>query len=523
MKKPLGIAALVLILLIGAGAFVGYRLLVGGVGGLDDWVVRRVVGIAEVYLVPNVEFDSFAYDKGAVTLRGVRLIAPDGTAVVEAEALRVAFAGIPTPASGVVIESVELDGASLHLIRAGAGGFKGLIPFVKRENVRRQDQVQEDMRLGTAFQIRHIVLKDCSVVYDEGEGQPPMQLGGIELDMNVEPDPDAANDRVYTIKTELDRVPILSLAVNGRLNLDALALDLDALTLKADLAEEQAVAALPPQIQALLREHEVSGRIELDATGEIPLGAPLDSSLSASAALHGFNVATGDYRLPIDSGLVKVDYSSRIANLGTAQLQLCQGVVDAGGSQINLTGAATKAGVRWSVSGFHLRDLLRANTTDGSQPPKIAGVVASSGTADVASATPLSVSGSGELTVREGRLVNLPLISGLARAMNVLGKITGAPKFNDKADAAFTLTDTGVEVESLSAETEILAAHGNGTIGYDGTLDLLLNAGPMEKLQNAAGIIGDIVGAVTDQVVKYDVEGTVGAPTISVRPLGIGG
>jgi hypothetical protein len=259
----------------------------------------------------------------------------------------------------------------------------------------------------------------------------------------------------------------------------------------------------------------------VNVSGQASLRSPLDASLSIDAMLDGLNFAAGEYHIPIDSGTVKVDYTHRTALLSTAQVQTCQGVVDVGGSQINLNDATTRAGIQWTVSGFQLSDLMRAQTEG--DPPKVAGVVASSGKADVASVSPLSLSGSGDLTVREGRLVNLPVISGLARAMNLLAKISGTPKFHDTADATFKLTDTGVEVEKLNVETDILAARGDGTIGYDGTLDLLLNAGPLEKVQDAAGIVGDIVGAVTDQLVKYDVEGKVGDPKISVRPLGIGG
>lgn len=521
MKKKLAIAGIVLIGIVAIGAAVVYRFFTTGAGGFDDWVARKVVAIAELYLVPDVKFDTFQYKSGRVTLQGVRLVAPDGTRVVDAGTLRVALAGVPTPATGVVIQSVELDNASLHLIKSPDGGFKGLVPFVEGENIRKQDNVAEDMRLASAFKIRHVTLKDCSVVYDQGDGQPPMRLGGISLDMNLEPDPDAENDRVYLLDTNLDRAPILSLDVKGRLNLDALTVDLDSLSLKADLAQKEAVAALPPKLQTLLKEHDAKGRVETDASGEVSLRSPLDSSLSASVLLDSLNVAVGDYRFPIDSGRVEADYSNGVASFGTAQFQSCQGMIDAGGSQINLTGNAIKAGIQWEVSGFHLRDLLRTQTEG--EPPKIAGVVASSGTADVASVSPLSLSGGGDLRIRDGRLVNIPLISGLARAMNVLAKITGEPKYHDKADATFKLTDSAVDVEKLNVETDVLAARGKGTVGYDGKLDLLLNAGPLEKLQNAAGIVGDIVGAVTDQMVKYDVEGVVGDPKIKVRPLGLGG
>jgi hypothetical protein len=47
-----------------------------------------------------------------------------------------------------------------------------------------------------------------------------------------------------------------------------------------------------------------------------------------------------------------------------------------------------------------------------------------------------------------------------------------------------------------------------------------VNAGPLEKLQDALGAVGDVLGAVTDSVVAYRVGGTVEKPGINVVAFG---
>lgn len=522
MKKVGIVVGVLLLVVVGAGAL-AYWLFVRGTGGFDDWAVRKVVTVAERYLVPDVEFTSFEYDPGLVTLEGVTLVAPGGVAVVEAATMKVALAGIPTPGTGVVIERVEIHDARLHLIRDETGGFKGLVPFLERENLREQERVPEDERLSSAFKIRRIALRNCALVYeDPRDDRPAMRLDQIDLEMDVQPETGSDGARVYALQTSLDRRPILSLDLNGMLDLDALTLDVESLVMATDLEQQQAVAALPPQLQSLLERHDAAGSLELEASGRVPLLSPLDATLDADVALDSFHVAAGEYRVPIESATVDLSYDDRLATLGTARLNICRGTVDADGSRIDLRREAPRlAEVEWRISGFHLEDLLRTRT-EGT-PPKYAGIIDSTGAADVRTLEPLALSGSGDLSVRDGHLTNIPVIRDLASVMKVLDQLAGRPTYGDTADASFRLGEDAVEIEELSVETQVLVARGDGEIGYDGRLDLLLNAGPLEKFQRATGVVGDIIGAVTDRLVKYSVKGEISQPQIGVRPLGLGG
>ena len=61
-----------------------------------------------------------------------------------------------------------------------------------------------------------------------------------------------------------------------------------------------------------------------------------------------------------------------------------------------------------------------------------------------------------------------------------------------------------------------------GWIGFDGTMELRFNAGPLERLQESTGVIGQIFGAVTDTLLDYIASGTLSDPKIRIAPLGIG-
>ncbi|MEC9374288.1 MAG: hypothetical protein VYC34_10610, partial [Planctomycetota bacterium] len=99
------------------------------------------------------------------------------------------------------------------------------------------------------------------------------------------------------------------------------------------------------------------------------------------------------------------------------------------------------------------------------------------------------------------------------------GKQSG---YTDTAHVDYRFTSEGVEIENLTFESSVVAARAKGIVYYDGVLDLTANAGPMEKLQQKLGKVGEIFGSITDNLVKYHVTGRIGSPNVGVKPLGMG-
>ena len=98
--------------------------------------------------------------------------------------------------------------------------------------------------------------------------------------------------------------------------------------------------------------------------------------------------------------------------------------------------------------------------------------------------------------------------------MNVV--ISGNMKPNHRVDAEFNFTPGGIEVTKSEVLTGFLAARGVGMIDYRGQLDLIVNAGPLERLQSALGAVGDIFGQLTDQLASYQVRGPITKPEVTV-------
>lgn len=522
MKK----LALVFVVLIILGAGGAYLVLRSGVGGADDWVVRRVVKIAETYIQPKIDFDGFAWDGSrTISLEGVTLTADDGTEVLTARSMIVTTERVPVTGGPFIIEGVTLEDATLRLIQTtgsdGGIAFKGLVPFTRGENIENQDQVASDVKLSESFQIRDIVLKNGGFEYDAGDGSEPMRLAGIDIDVDLTP----GEGGLYLLQTVLDQGEVLTMNVKADADLDNMILTNTDVSMSADLTTAEAVSALPPQIQTLLRQYEIKGKMNASVTGTINANAIGESDMRASFGLRNSNVSFGEYKIPVDNATIEAKVAGGSADISTFGINMIGGSIELTRATLDLNNAAMPFDAAWRIRGLRIEDFLRSKPEG--EPLPMGGILASSGSVRGSlSDLPGSISsGPCELTMREGRLVSIPIITDIIDVMDVVSALTGTTQYNDTADINFTLDGEGIRIDKdgLDIETQLASMRGDGTIYYDQRLDLLVNGGPVEKLQDQLGGIGDILGQVTDGLVKYNVTGTTSEPEVKIRPLGLGG
>lgn len=485
---------------------------------VDEWIGRQVVGITNAYLVPQIDFETLRYTAPAhVTLTGVTLTAPDGTVVFDAGSLAVGLAAVPRVGQPIQIQRLDLGEAHINLVRDPAtGGFRGLDPIVRVRTAREEEEhVPEQFRLSNVLRLREIRLSEVSIVYDAGDGSPPMELRGVTADLDIRPDEDADEPGWYSLAFDGGRAPGLECDIEGHFNLDTFTVDLDRGQFRLTV-DSETISSLPPEAQALLREHDAAGSLEASVTGRIPLQQIEQARAEARVSLRDFSFALDEYRLPIDRLLLHARLSEGVAQLEPLEADLLAGRFSARGSA-QLKEEGQPARLEWTASDLNLNTLLRTREADEG-PPRIAGLLSSRGSAEVmAEQIPGSISGSGTLQIRDGRLVMLPGLSQLADLMDVALGRDGAS--NHRADAEFDLTPEGISVTRSEIVTNTIAARGTGLIGYDGALDMRVNAGPMERLQSALGVVGEAFGAITDRLMSYRVTGTVAEPRVGVRPL----
>ncbi len=492
---------------------------------LQHYLVQQTVKIVNTYIEPEIAFDELTYaPPGTIHLDNVRFTADDGTEVVACSRLTVTLAQVPKIGKPLQIETVVLDKPELRLVFAaqpdGSHTLKGLVPFVKTEHIRNQEAQSEDTRLSSILRIRELRIQNAMIEHREEGSDQAMRLDDINLTLTTTPNEDD-EPGWHAFNTHIKRAPAFDLDLNGRLNIDTFETSLDVSEVDVVL-EESTVTALPVPLQELVREYEARGRCRVVVSGELDLRDPLAADLTLAGSLHDFNLTLQKIRTPISKGEFTLMIKDGVARIPQLHLDTMGGTVDLTRIRTELTATGMPSSLSWAIKDVDLDQFFLAQD-DGKDQPKIKGILNSTGSATAAlKEIPGSLAGEGEITIRKGQLIRIPFIASLADAMSVLAKVTRAsyePK--DKLDITFTLKGDVVDLSKLTLETRAVAARGKGTIKFDKSMDLLVNAGPMEKIQNMLGEVGGILGAVTDTLVKYRVHGTFDAPKVTVKPLGL--
>lgn len=528
MKSAVKVIIAALVLIVAGAAVVGYVLFAPrgasplglGVGArLRDYVGAQVVAIVNTHLVPQLAFNTIDYDAPyTVRLAGVTLTAPDGTRVLEVENFVITLAETPRLDRPIRIAQVTINGGDVRIIQdPQTGEILGFDQLTRVDSRDELKQVPENQNLSNVLVLQRIVLDDVSLVYDDGSGQP-MALRGFACDMTIRPDEQGPG--WYALNVRAGRSPGLETTLRGAFNIDQFLLDLR--DSEATIALDQStISSLPPQLQNFLNNIEAAGQAILAFRGSIPLSDPEQSNLTGRLNLEGFNVAFSDYRLPIRLAEADITMADEQVIISNFRAQTLEGLVVAHAST-DLSDSSYPTVAEWTLENLNLREALRGAAAEGATP-KLAGTLNGRGSAALTLDDPFArISGSGQMLVRDGRLLVLP---GLAELVQKIGNLDfrDDPFTGHQADIDYLLEPAGIRITRSHVITGLVAADADGLVGYDGSLDLSVRAGPLKRLAGKLGIIGKAIGSVTERLVAYRIQGTVDKPEVSVQPLGIGG
>ena len=508
----------------------------GGLGTVKDWAGRTVVGIVNSFLVPDIDFATIDYSSpGTLKLGNVQLSAPDGTKIVTLGQMTLTLSEVPRYGEPLVIERVEMtDGRIVIHHDLKTGIIKGLNPIVK-PSAGEDYQVKgspQSFRLSETLKIRSLRLADISVEYHDGTNSPPLLLDHIVADMNLEPAEEASEPGWYAFDLRVDRGKLFNVTLPGRFNVDQFAAEFKEARVEV-LVDQESRQTLPAQLSELISAYDARGHLNLSFSGRVE--APRSDSpkhdtgadttqglpphhLNGTVGLSDFSLAIGEWRVPIEhlnAAFAAVNGSIDVSKL---HAQLADGSLDVS-AKVELAGDQP-ASMRWSAVGLVVERFFEAKN----QHPPVTGKLTTTGRASTRLQDPTgTLSGDGNIRIRKGRLLEIPLIDSLASKVrkHIIGEHW--PAADHKADVEFTLEPAGMRLSEFEVITDMIAARGKGLVAFDGKLDLTVNAGPLERVQSLIGEVGKIIGKLTDELVAYNVRGTFEKPVVSIRaPLGIG-
>ena len=545
LKKILAILFLVVLLLVAAGSFVFWRLGLAGSSGLEKWIGAQLLVIGNNYLQPKLSFEDLDYEyPGTVRLKRMRLTADDplnpGTSIdiLGTEDATLTLAEIPRVGKLIKIEKIVLNKPLFQAVAVAPGQSKmvGFSALLKPGVIKDEPTSESSHKLSDVFQIRNIRLNDGRVLYDPRiEGTQPMELDHIWTETDIVPSAGGS----YDLAIGLNREPLFSLNANGRVNLDTASVSNMAIVLNGQVGGDKN-NYLPPQLQKILEEYQVSGKLSLHLTGGVGLHDYRAGNLVLDTELTDANVTAGDYHVPVSRFNIQGHMKDRELVVSMFRIKALRGVLDANGIvQLN---RRLDSDLHLDIQNMWIDDLFVTPGT--AEKPKLAGRMQanmnaamslsqlivrlapeSRASTRIATIAPELVEplpekwGTGQIQLDRARLVNVPVLEQLTRAIvkttSILERRKSQP--TEKVDATFGFMGDQIKIGELTYAGELVAARGNGEIALDQRLNLLVNGGTIAKLTSLLGTtLGGIINDVKPDLVTYKITGTIDEPKIGI-------
>ncbi|XAM00022.1 hypothetical protein OT109_01275 [Phycisphaeraceae bacterium D3-23] len=517
-KRLLWAVLVLFVLLAAVGGVVFY--MIGGVGEspLEAWVGRQVKATLNSYLIPQLEFDEVDYQAPrSVTLLGVRLVADDPDApgkkvnIFEAESMHITLGELPRMGKPIVVESVTLEKPTVRLVTPEGGG-----PLIGFSQLVKAEPDAEAPPLSEVLQLKLVALIEAQVVLDTRDpGTQPTVFDEITTDLNI----DAQSGGVYQLSLDLNRKPALGATIEAGFDIDAFTLQIASvdIELKLDREHDQ---FLPQSVQTLIAPYDLTGDVVLGVSGLLDLATWQDSALDIDLTATGVNALIGEHRVVAERFRLVAESEERVVELTRLEGEIFDGEIR--GDAVVRLSEGYPFDLRLGGNGLAIEKTLRP--AEG-VVPRYAGLADFQLSANGPLAFLLTeLRGEGTLEIRQGRIARIMVISDIIDFMESAGDLSkpeDATAGRDRAEIAFRLRGDRAYLSKMELVGSWFAVRGRGNVFFDQSMDVQVNAGPLEKVQDTLGVIGDVFGALTDSMLAYRVSGTAESPAI--RPVAFGG
>jgi hypothetical protein len=519
LRRPRIIAVSLAILLLLAATAVW-------VGAVEHWIGRELRALASARLNPTFAFDDLTYTfPRTITLRGVRLTSPDPEApsepieILAMDSLTLVLASIPRPDGPFRIRQLDLAGPTLRLVRIGvgeeSGGLLGFSDLLKEESQPAARSAGRPPKPSELFQVRVVSIEGGRAQFDPREGSAAITLiDGILAKLLLQPNDAGA----YDLDLSLDHHPALTLALRGRLLIDKQRLEVDTFSSTLQLARDQD-HYLTPAMQKLLAERDITGRLTVEATGMLDLDDAVSSHLQADLELRDASYAAGDYGLALDRVGCRISAAGKTVTIEEFAIDALGGHAKIDGRfelDETLTGALSFEG-----EDLQIGDLLRG-ADDRKGVPSFSGLLSFSGTLrGPFSDIDRSAEGQGRLSLRKARLARLPVLSTIDEALDRTAEAAMKREHtgHDALSLDFSLERDRVRIAKLRMNSRWYGLRGHGDVGFDSQLDLAVDGGPVQRAENELGAAGDVLGEITETLLRARVTGTLGEPKVGIEVL----
>lgn len=305
------------------------------------WTVASIVGhelIAQVelHLHARLAVGDIAYHFPlGITARNceLSLIQSGGEAprLLEVKRIDVRLANLPIFGGPLIIEAISIDHPAFHLVRT-TNGLAGSTGLLREQPSQAPEPSKPSSKLSDILRLHHVQIQSAQIVYEDltRPNTPPAVWN--DLDLSIDTAPRGPADYGFGLWAQTG--DLAHLRVEGSFNVDEFTAQATSFDLQVIAGGEQQ-RRLPPQLQQILQNHRVHGR--LDITGSASAGPkPPQNSCAATIALADASAYSPEadadfedlhFNLRISSGIhgTSIDLSNCAARAGNITLSVKDG------------------------------------------------------------------------------------------------------------------------------------------------------------------------------------------------------
>ncbi len=507
---PVVPGSLLLLLLVVVG--MAFRCWAWAEVSIRFWLFHFVLTASGDVLGPQLHFTNLYYTfPYTVTLESPSL-SEDSETFLSADQLRLTLQELPAAGKPIHVREVKFFEPELRFEWREDGTMVGINEhFIKSiEGEQYSDSIST--RPSDFLSIRILDVDEGTLVFEPLDSDP-IKIDDIEFTLDAAPEQDRPG--LYRLEFGLDLKPALVVDMDGAIDIDTGRLEIEKFIAIMDI-ERGRMEGMPPDIMEIIEEHEIHGDITLKSNGIVPVADPAAASLDIELLIEGGAARIGDYLIPVSRLDAHMEIVEKAVDLEVMDVTFHES------GQMTMSGHLDLQPPRafdviFDMEDVYLSALLERFDVDA---PGYNGYLGAQGRiASQADEVLEHLEGNSVVTLVDGDILNVPIIDGLREA--VLG-VEPVPDGNDHGSMLVVFRPDRLELDDVSLEGEDLGVRGNGEIYYDGSLNLRFNAGPLEKFQMETGVIGDILGMITDRLVTYQVTGTWEDPRFNGRLLNVG-
>ena len=305
----------------------------------------KLQGMIEGHLDARLHIGRLMYAPPfGVRARDVRLVSGAsggeyaGTELLKVRKLDLKLARSPFRDGPLVIQNITVHDPEAHLVRTADGRLVGMHALVKGDSptaratqpaappdpaagaggpdgeldVDTPDKAKQEAaaaRLSDMFELRHFGINGGRVVYEDRSrpGLPPVVWKDLNVGMETTPQSRA----VYGFTLDARHGGHATLRSSGSFDLDAALLQLGSLRVDARVAASDEESPLPAQVQRVLRDYQVEGRVTLDAGGRFAMRDLRSGTFGATVTLDDASGYSPAWDATLDRLAVKLSIDNR--------------------------------------------------------------------------------------------------------------------------------------------------------------------------------------------------------------------